>query len=538
MKLAFRAKLGVALFGLAAVVLAGVLVYLWANVADIPGKVTRELLRAAAANGAGRIDPEDIELARGADGQAARAARERIRRELETVNSLPPHFGARRTLIPHHEIMNRPDMHDPNKNVMLIVRDAGGRPRVLAAVFPRRADRETATQTDALQGGWSGPAVTERARKPSADRPAHFFAYAPVRNAAGEPIAVLCVPGTTTHIGAVSGYVFRVAAGIFVAALLLALVPVVLISRRLTRPVERLSVGMEQIAEGRLDARIEPAERSDEFGELFRVFNQMAEGLQERERMKASLELASYIQKQLLPEKAPDMEGFDVAGRSITCDESGGDYYDFVDLAHGGLGLALGDVAGHGVGAALLMATARGILRSHARSVQGAADLLAHVNRDLAANTAPELFMTLFCAELQPDSRSLRWASGGHDPALLYRADTGEFDELGNTGVPVGVVQNAEYEEAGPVQLEAGDTLFVGTDGIWEARNAQGELYGKDRLKEVLETHADETAEAIVDAIFRSVAEFRGNAPTTDDITAVVCKAGPARGSDVGETPI
>ncbi|MDP6044646.1 MAG: PP2C family protein-serine/threonine phosphatase, partial [Phycisphaerae bacterium] len=263
--------------------------------------------------------------------------------------------------------------------------------------------------------------------------------------------------------------------------------------------------------------------------DLGEVFNDMGPKLRERQKMKQSLELAMEIQQHLLPQGSPPVNGFDVAGRSIYCDETGGDYYDFIELAElgpGRLGIALGDVSGHGIGAALLMAAARGVLRSHA-AMHGAnlGELFETLNRHLVRDTGEAQFMTLFYAVLDAEARSLVWTSGGHDPALWLKNPSGDIDELPNTGIPLGILEDAPYSQAGPIKLDAGDIVLVGTDGIWEARNTDGEMFGKDRLRQILIDSASCSAKEIHDTIVQAVHEFRQTHPQEDDVTLVVIKA-------------
>jgi len=315
--------------------------------------------------------------------------------------------------------------------------------------------------------------------------------------------------------------------------ILLAVVAVVILaalvsSRSVTRPVNQLAEASQKLARGDYQARVD-IQTGDELQALGEAFNDMAPKLAEREKMKRSLELAMEIQQHLLPGESPRLEGLDIAGRSVYCDETGGDYYDFidlVDLAPGRLGVAVGDVTGHGIAAALLMASARAVLRSHApRHGPDLAELFDELNRHLVRDTGEERFMTLFYGVLDAPARSLWWTSGGHDPALWLRRAGGRIEELPNTGIPLGVMEDATYTRAGPVTLESGDIILIGTDGIWEAPNAAGEMFGKRRLRELLSARADLGAEEIHMAVVEAVSDFQAGAPRADDITLVVIKA-------------
>jgi sigma-B regulation protein RsbU (phosphoserine phosphatase) len=188
------------------------------------------------------------------------------------------------------------------------------------------------------------------------------------------------------------------------------------------------------------------------------------------------------------------------------------------------LGLAVGDVSGHGIGAALLMASARGILRSLAgRHDYDLTQLFQALNHHLVKDTDEASFLTLFYGVLDIKSRSLHWNSAGHGPVLLYRYAGGEIEELSTTGIPLGMLEEATYPPAGPVFLEAGDILLIGTDGLWETRNHAGEMFGTERLGEILVAHPATSVE-ICQTVLDRVRDFRGAAPQEDDLTLVVVR--------------
>ena len=300
-------------------------------------------------------------------------------------------------------------------------------------------------------------------------------------------------------------------------------------SRSVTEPIRQLTQAGQRLADGDFEARV-VIDSGDELQELGDIFNRTGPQLKEREQMKQSLLLAQEIQQHLLPHKAPSVRGFEIAGKSIYCDETGGDYYDFIELVDRGadcVGIALGDVTGHGIGAALLMASARAVLRSQAGQNGGAiAPLIGTLNQHLARDTGDSFFMTLFYGLLDARSRTLQWASAGHDPAFHVRPSHNVVEELtGETGLPLGVVGDERYEACGPVSLETGDVVVIGTDGIWEAHNDAGEMFGKDRLRQVLLQNVGLSAEDTAEAVLDAVRGFVGSHVQSDDITLVVVKA-------------
>ena len=318
-------------------------------------------------------------------------------------------------------------------------------------------------------------------------------------------------------------------AGIIMLAVVVVVAVVAFVSSRsVSKPLIELTQASARLAAGEFDTRVD-IRTGDELQELGEIFNDMGPKLAEREQMKRSLALATEVQQHLLPQEPPELDGFDIAGASVYCDETGGDYYDFIELVELGpdrLGIAVGDVTGHGIGAALLMASARGVLRSHAGRYGGnLGSLFQALNTHLVRDTGDGRFITLFFGVLSAADRSLEWTSGGHDPALWLRRSSGDIEELPNTGIPLGVIDGADYGQGGPVVLKGGDIILIGTDGIWEAANAAGEMFGKQRLCEILSAWADKTATDIHAAVVAAVNDFRADVPQADDITLVVIKA-------------
>ena len=245
---------------------------------------------------------------------------------------------------------------------------------------------------------------------------------------------------------------------VIVAAVVLA----VMRAHKLTVPITHLTDAAGKLAQGDFEVRVNIA-TNDELQQLGDIFNQTGPKLKAMEKMKGSLELARAIQQNLLPGTAPKLDGFELAGNCKYCDETGGDYYDFIELSEIGpgiAGIALGDVTGHGIGAALLMATARSVLRSNAQHYGADLTKLFEVlNRHIESDTDYDKFITLFYGVLDANQKSLVWVSGGHDPALWYHKDSGKIEELPNTGMPVGIMENASFEQGGPVFFKAGDVI-------------------------------------------------------------------------------
>jgi sigma-B regulation protein RsbU (phosphoserine phosphatase) len=305
-------------------------------------------------------------------------------------------------------------------------------------------------------------------------------------------------------------------------------------SRAVTRPLTGLTVAAGKLAEGDLDARA-PVGGRDELGQLAAAFNAMAPKLAERMRLKQDMLLAKEVQQNLLPKAPPHLPGLDMAGATIFCDETGGDYFDYLGFAeapHGGCDVIVGDATGHGIAAALFMATGRALLRGGQGLGCGPAALLTLANALLWQDTADSgRFITLYFLRLEggglaPYGR-LTWARAGHDPAMLYDPARDDFVELLGQGLPLGVLPDHVYAEQSCPGLTPGQVLLLGTDGIWEARDAGDAMYGKDRLREVIRRHAGGTAAELVAAVHADVAAFQAGAPRDDDITVVAIKALP-----------
>jgi len=313
---------------------------------------------------------------------------------------------------------------------------------------------------------------------------------------------------------------------IFVMVILSIILIALISSRTVTRPLRDLVSAVRCVAEGSLDTRVKIRTR-DEIEELGEAFNRMAPQLQDRVRLKNSIDLAREVQQNLLPAHPPLCKGFDIAGRSVYCDETGGDYYGYLQFSREGreqLGIVLGDVTGHGIAAAMLMATARSLLRANAELFSSLGNLMEHANRQLASDVTGGRFMTLYFLLIDLEKKMVRWSSAGHDPAIKYNPSSKSFEELAGAGLPFGIDPRQNYREQGPLPLGEGEIIVIGTDGIWEARNPQGERFGKDRLRAVIQNNAGGSADSITRAIFDSVSEFRKTHPQEDDITLVVVK--------------
>ncbi len=313
-----------------------------------------------------------------------------------------------------------------------------------------------------------------------------------------------------------------------VALVMVAIVTVVgfIVAGAATKSFRDLATVAIRVGEGDLEARAD-VRGNDEIAALGRTFNAMIPKLQDGLRMQQSLELARAVQQNLLPLRPPVVPGFDIAGASEYCDETGGDYYDFVDLSHDAernVAIAVGDVSGHGIAAALLMASARAALRGAIGGATAPGDAMERANRLLCADITDGSFMTLVLLVLDPATGVVRWVNAAHEAPLLYHFPTDAFVPLIGSDVPLGVDETWTYVEH-TTPIPAGDVLLaLGTDGIWETENPSGAAYGRERWERLVREHARLGAADLCRTILADVASFRGPSPPVDDVTLVIIK--------------
>ena len=244
-------------------------------------------------------------------------------------------------------------------------------------------------------------------------------------------------------------------------------------------------------------------------------------------KVQRSLAQASMIQQNLVPKSNPQIEGYDIAGKSIWCDETSGDYYDFLqpgEWEQEKIGIVVADVIGHGISSALLMTTARAFFRERVLSPGSSTALVADVNQRLVRDIEElNLFITLFYSEIDIQEKCFRWVHAGHEPAMLYDPAEDSFEALGGEGLPLGVMENCVYRES-EKQLHPGQIILIGTDGIKETHNEQNELFGAERFNRVIRDHAHKPANEIIKEMFDALASFRFPVERKDDETLVVIK--------------
>jgi phosphoserine phosphatase RsbU/P len=284
---------------------------------------------------------------------------------------------------------------------------------------------------------------------------------------------------------------------------------------------------LELVSQGYLGTKV-PVVTNDEFAIIAGHTNVMIDRLLERERMSLGLGLASQIQANLLPRTSPLLPGVQVFGSSLFCDETGGDFYDFLvrETEDGPeLVMMVGDVTGHGVGSALLMTSVRAYLKAHLHHVAGLAEVMDATNAMICRDVAGSgNFITVFLFSYNPSTRQAKWVSAGHNPAVFQAFGRNQPRELQGKDIPLGVDARWSYNLLFD-QLAPGIVL-LGTDGIWEAMNVDDAMFGKDRLYQVLEKSMHSSPQQIISRIFEKIEEFTGAAEVEDDRTVVIARLG------------
>jgi serine phosphatase RsbU (regulator of sigma subunit) len=245
-------------------------------------------------------------------------------------------------------------------------------------------------------------------------------------------------------------------------------------------------------------------------------------------RMLSALELAEEVQQNLLPKDVPDIKGLDIAAKSIYCNKTGGDFYDFLNVSQDAddkLCVVVGDVSGHGIAAGLLMATARALIRSRSAQPGDLSQIVTEVNRNLTLDVYETgRFTTLFYLMVNPLKQLLKWVRAGHDAALLYDPAKDRFENLYGSGLALGLDDTYPYEENEWKGLAKGQIIYIGTDGIWEAVNSEGKRFGKKPIKEIIRQNAAASANEILNAILTALNRFCQGLELEDDVTLVVVK--------------
>ncbi|HZL98722.1 MAG TPA: GAF domain-containing SpoIIE family protein phosphatase, partial [Planctomycetota bacterium] len=247
------------------------------------------------------------------------------------------------------------------------------------------------------------------------------------------------------------------------------------------------------------------------------------------ERMRQDLDVARRIQAKILPERPLVREGYSMCGRVVPAQETGGDYFDFFVTRVAGqedrLFMAVGDVSGHGIGAALVMSAARAYLRGYSASSHSPRTILRRLNRALGQDLGTDMFMSMFLCVLDPHTREFTYANAGHTRPVLLRGATLDTEDYRVTGIALGVEPEMDYEERGPFRLEPGDSVLMFSDGLTELRRGD-DLYTRVRVIESIKRHGRRSADELLQGVFADAESWAGDAfAPMDDVTVAVLRA-------------
>ena len=338
-----------------------------------------------------------------------------------------------------------------------------------------------------------------------------------------------------------AGIGFLIVAGLFLAFVLFALWIGVSMTRTITGTVHGLYEGTQRVMEGDFSHRAS-IQGNDQLADLSRSFNMMTENLErllriekEKERLQSEVEIAREVQNQLYPKDVPIVPGLELTASCSPARMVSGDYYDYLPLHDAKIALAIGDVAGKGISAALLMATVQASLRTQIRSClesappapgapngfPTAAHLVTQLNQQLYAYTSAEKFATFYFGIYDDSTGWLAYTNAGHPPPILIRGE--EVIRLETNGMVVGAFPFSEYAES-RIHLEPGDLLVCFTDGITEPENEYGEMFGEDRLTELLLKHSWRKPGEIVETILEAVGQWTSLPELHDDMTLLIAR--------------
>ena len=300
-------------------------------------------------------------------------------------------------------------------------------------------------------------------------------------------------------------------------------------------PFKKLSTWVKDIGHGNVKDEID-FDAGDEVGEIAKAFSDITDkfrksqkNLAEQERIQKEMQLAQDIQQTLLPSETPDIEGYQVASFYESAKEVGGDYFDFINVDTDTLGIVVADVSGKGVPGSLIMTMIRTALRTEARSIKSASEVLARVNEFVCNDMKKGMFVTLYYIIIDSKKRRINYASAGHNPMILYRQSTNKTYYLNPRGFPVGIsLPDPELFkksiESDTIQLAEDDILLLYTDGITEAMNSRREMFGEERLQEVFRKYGKYNAEDFVTKLKDDIYSFTEGFEQNDDITVVAIK--------------
>ncbi len=295
---------------------------------------------------------------------------------------------------------------------------------------------------------------------------------------------------------------------------------------QLTSKIKDITIAADELAHGHLGDPLKITSK-DEVGGLMHSFNSMSRQLHQRLVMKKEIGVAREVQQNLLPRSGYSDMGISISGVSLYCDEISGDYYDIITFPDDNQKVAavVGDVVGHGIGAALLMTTVRAFLRSRIVLSDDLTEVITEVNKLLCEDTCESgHFVTLFCLVIDRRRKVFNWVRAGHDPAIIYDLKNEKYTELKGPGLALGVDPEYQYISNELPMSDFGSVVLLGSDGAWEVESPTGETFGKERIKKIIASNITENTDVITNTIIENISEFKAQKPQRDDITLVLVK--------------
>lgn len=384
------------------------------------------------------------------------------------------------------------------------------------------------------------PELMKASEGPTADRNitkdkwgSWLSGYAPIKDAGGNLKAILGIDISAETIAQMRWAVQEKAIYTFLISILLALLMSNIVSWWLTKPIQRLMRGMEEIESGNLEHKIEVTAH-DEFGKVGENFNRMTEELKryikdltettkEKERLNKELEIAAELQQAMLPHYDLHIAELDIAGMSMPAKQVGGDYFDYLNRDGRNIGFVVADATGKGLNSSIFMTNSRSIFKvlttgevSPSKVVQKTND---YVTKDVA--DAAAMFVTLFYGVYDRDDRVFRYSNAGHNPPLFYDKSEDKVKLLNVHGAPIGIIEDQVYGEDA-VSMEKGDAMILYTDGVVEMMNPKQEMFGLSSLIKVVMESKDLSAKEISNAIKNKVFDFSATRPQFDDFTLLI----------------
>ncbi len=295
---------------------------------------------------------------------------------------------------------------------------------------------------------------------------------------------------------------------------------------QITDSIKQVAGAAENLADGNFDKALEISSY-DEIGDLKRSFNKMTSQLMQRLELQKAMDVAREVQQTFLPRSQYNDEFTSILGSSQYCNETGGDFYDIIHFEQepNKIGLILGDVVGHGIGAALLMTSIRAMIRTRSELPGTLEEIVTDVNHVLCHDTEESSdFVTLFYAVLDKQERAITWVRAGHDPAMMFYPQSNTFEELKGVGVAMGIDSSFQFTSyKTPITAEK-QLLVIGSDGAWEACNSEGEMFGKERIKDIIWAYCDAPPDVITEKIYTAISHYMDGTPIQDDITFMIIR--------------